>query len=608
MTKDQIPKGEASSSILDVKINLDTLREFGHWLYDRLLGSSTEATFEYEGATFTFNARTFNDCTFNDCTFNARTVPDPAATMAEFENFIADIAKSSSDAPKIIAADTRCDRPVARAPKPNAELEYRDRVTALFQDLDHELGLGFTGIIDDPLDLASLETLRSRLQLPADLAQAIAAKIQAPYLARANQRQTYSEYFQSLAEKGYLPTPRQQKRLAEIRQDLGLSNEDGIQIEQNLTQKFHLQPAPPPADLFPSPPAHPSAQPSRRQLLKYAGLGGRGIAIAVMLRAFSELFASKAPPPVPSESPKVSSAPAIDLACFSFETVTVDSIGQVNQRETKCAQAFTEDLGNGVSLVMVQIPAGSFQMGSPTSEAGRNADEGPQHPVTMKSFLMGRFAITQAQWFAVAQLPKINVDLKPNPAHFKNTDPSDNGRAARPVENITWAEAVEFCDRLSHKTGNAYRLPSEAEWEYACRAGTTTPFHFGETISTDLANYRGQDWQIGDTTHSGNYGGGSLGEFRAQTTPVGSFPANAFGLHDMHGNVWEWCADHWHETYDRAPQDGSAWIEGGDSKLRLLRGGSWYFTPALCRAADRLKELPERSDSYVGFRVVFFAS
>ncbi|MFM7449748.1 MAG: formylglycine-generating enzyme family protein [Leptolyngbyaceae cyanobacterium] len=209
--------------------------------------------------------------------------------------------------------------------------------------------------------------------------------------------------------------------------------------------------------------------------------------------------------------------------------------------------------------------------------------------------MIGKFAVTQAQWRSVAGLPKINRDLDPDPSHFKG--------ANRPVEQVSWEEVVEFCERLSRKTGKQYRLPSEAEWEYACRAspiqtsgtpgigevrsaGTTTPFHFGETITTDLANYRGTDWEYQGTTYPGKYGKGPYGSFREQTTDVGSFPPNAFGLYDMHGNVWEWCADRWHENYQGAPTDGSAWMTG-DSKYWLVRGGSWNSNPRVCRSAVR---------------------
>ncbi len=249
------------------------------------------------------------------------------------------------------------------------------------------------------------------------------------------------------------------------------------------------------------------------------------------------------------------------------------------------AQAFVENLGNGVALEMVQIPGGSFLMGSPAGEESRSDDEGPQHPVTIQPFLIGKFAVTQAQWRSVAGLPKINRDLDPDPSHFKG--------ANRPVEQVSWEEVVEFCERLSRKTGKQYRLPSEAEWEYACRAGTTTPFHFGETITTDLANYCGNY----------TYGSGAKGKYREQTVDVGSFPPNAFGLYDMHGNVAEWCLDPWHDSYQGSPVDGSAWIEGGDSFYRLLRGGNWNGSPIFCRSAFRARHAPGEGHYRRGFRV-----
>lgn len=257
-------------------------------------------------------------------------------------------------------------------------------------------------------------------------------------------------------------------------------------------------------------------------------------------------------------------------------------------------QYFTETLGNGVTLNMVQIPAGSFLMGSPKDELERLDNEGPQHSVTLAKFFLGMYAITQAQWATVAILPQVNQELDPDPSNFKGSD--------RPVENISWWNAIEFCDRLSQNTGRQYRLPSEAEWEYACRAGTTTPFHFGETITTDLANYDGTD--SANRKWSGSYGRGPKGIYRQETMPVGSFEvANAFGLYDMHGNVWEWCADHWHENYEGAPEDGSAWISRNRNADRLLRGGSWGYAPHNCRSAVRLNNAPDYHDADHGFRV-----
>ncbi|MFM6342595.1 MAG: formylglycine-generating enzyme family protein, partial [Dolichospermum sp.] len=199
----------------------------------------------------------------------------------------------------------------------------------------------------------------------------------------------------------------------------------------------------------------------------------------------------------------------------------------------------------------------------------------------------GKYPITQAQWQAVAALPQVNQELKPNPSRFKG--------ANRPVEQVSWHDAVEFCARLSNYTKRPYRLPSEAEWEYACRAGTTTPFHFGETMTTDLANYNGNY----------TYGDGSKGVYREETTEVGSFKiANEFGLYDMHGNVWEWCQDDWHNNYEGAPTDGSAWISNNTKSDKLLRGGCWYGNPANCRSASR-NYVDAGFDRYnSGFRVV----
>ncbi|HBL59949.1 MAG TPA: Sulphatase-modifying factor protein [Cyanobacteria bacterium UBA8803] len=273
------------------------------------------------------------------------------------------------------------------------------------------------------------------------------------------------------------------------------------------------------------------------------------------------------------------------LPWFEFEVVTVDEQSREISRDRHLAQYFTEDLGNGVTLEMVAIPGGTFRTGL-RDKAGCGS-KGLRHPREIVPFYMGKFSVTQAQWQAVAALPKLKRELKPNPSSFKG----DN----LPVERISWYDAVEFCQRISKKSGRKYRLPTEAQWEYACRAGTTTPFHFGETITTELANYNGQY----------TYGSGAQGLYREQTTPVGSFQvANAFGLYDMHGNVWEWCADSWHKNYQGAPSDGRAWYDN-DNPVKLLRGGSWSYAPDCCRCAFRLYS--SRADdifSTVGLRVV----
>jgi formylglycine-generating enzyme required for sulfatase activity len=274
------------------------------------------------------------------------------------------------------------------------------------------------------------------------------------------------------------------------------------------------------------------------------------------------------------------------LKSFDFETVTVNHRGEIIERETKQTQYFNENFGEDITLEMVVIPGGIFMMGSLEGE-GYNSEK-PQHEVIVESFRLGKYPVTQAQWKAVSAFTQANRELKPNPSYFTG----DN----HPVERVSWEDAVEFCDRLSQYTGRTYRLPSEAEWEYACRAGTTTPFHFGETITTDLANYDGNS----------TYGNGVKGVYRKETTEVGSFGvANNFGLYDMHGNVWEWCQDNWHSNYEGAPTDGNAWLDNEESSDRKrLRGGSWLNDPEHCRSACRNDLNLDYYFNSIGFRVV----
>ncbi len=234
------------------------------------------------------------------------------------------------------------------------------------------------------------------------------------------------------------------------------------------------------------------------------------------------------------------------------------------------AQSFTEDLGNDITLEMVSIPGGSFMMGSPSGEGYRS--EKPQHQVSIPKFFMGKYPITQAQY---------KQAIAKNPSYFQGDDCDDYC----PVERVSWQDAEEFCQRLSRQTGKKYRLPTEAEWEYACRAGTTTPYHFGQAITDKLANY---DNNVG------------------RTTSVGQFPPNVFGLYDMHGNVWEWCQDDWHDNYEGAPTDGSPWLSENSSN-KVIRGGSWLLNPGVCRSAFRNSRTRDFRDHLIGFRVVCVA-
>ena len=315
-----------------------------------------------------------------------------------------------------------------------------------------------------------------------------------------------------------------------------------------------------------SPPPVISNNTTRRTLLvQFAGLAGVGLVGVVVSQSlpnkWREIFRDN-----PSPSP---------LKTVQFETVTVNSTGQITKRSQSQGQVFTETIANRITLEMMAIPGGSFVMGSPNTEAGRDNDEGPQRTVNLAPFFMGKYEVTQEQWQAV---------MGNNPSHFKG--------AKLPVEQVSWNDAVQFCQKLSQKTGKNYRLPSEAEWEYACRAGTITPFYLGETITQNLVNYDGRD----------PYGAASKGLYSVETTDVGSFPPNAFGLYDMHGNVLEWCSDRYNSNYNGAPTDGTSWETGIDDN-RVQRGGSCYHHAVHCRAADRGYLYADHSDGFWGFRV-----
>jgi len=372
----------------------------------------------------------------------------------------------------------------------------------------------------------------------------------------------YQREFSAKIEKEYPFHQASRNKFKKLQISLQLSEQEILQIEQPIIAKKEAE-----YQKLQGENRKPSGNPlgsnsppiKRRQFLIYAGLGGTGLVTTVV---FSQIF---------KVQPK--------LLTFEFETVTVDKTGTIVNQENHQAKYFKEDLGNNITLEMVQIPAGSFMMGSPASEKGRRESESPQHQVNVPGFSMGKFVVTQEQYQQI---------MGNNPSSFSG--------AKRPVEQVSWNDAVEFCQKLSQKTGREYRLPSEAEWEYACRAGTTTPFHFGETITTDLANYNGNY----------TYASEPKGKYLQETTDVGSFPPNAFGLYDMHGNVWEWCQDDWHDNYSNAPKDGSVWTsQSGITKL--LRGGSWFYDPRLCRSASRSNDPWVERDTFVdiiGFRVV----
>jgi formylglycine-generating enzyme required for sulfatase activity len=443
----------------------------------------------------------------------------------------------------------------------NPELTYRQKVqTKIRRGRIAPAGRGF------------LAEWRLKLRLNPERAAEIEAEVLKPY---AEKQRHLDKYDAILRE--------------EIAEEFPLSPE-AIQDLKDLQKLWNLPDA--------------EVEPLILAALNEQGLAERQGSQAILHPVVQQPQAAVPPPrpPVGWASPTTPSAPPPPdpaLPTFSFEVVTVDVAGKITNRRASKADYHREQLPGDVALDLVKIPSGEFWMGQTEAEKAElirlvgeekyqkyYARELPRHQVKVPGFSMGKYAVTQAQWRAVAGLPKVKTELEPDPAQFKG----DN----RPIEKVSWHEAVEFCDRISKHTQRDYRLPSEAEWEYACRAGTETPFHFGETITSDLVNYDGNSI----------YGQGPKGLYRKQTTDVGSFPPNGFGLYDMHGNVWEWCLDFWHDSYEDAPTDGSPWLSSGDEKLRLVRGGSWDGNPWNCRCARRNRYGPDDRDNYLGFRVV----
>jgi formylglycine-generating enzyme required for sulfatase activity len=408
-------------------------------------------------------------------------------------------------------------------------------------------------------------------------------------------QEMYDSYHATLNWRNY--APQISKMLADLLDEMMQTlYKDRPQNTQEILQRIAkiekaLQPPPPKPQLQPQPIKYqpkPISQKqkntTRRDFIQTVSLVVGGAVIAVVGQ---NLFSGNknqtstpkittspnTPNPTPEPTPKITTPP---LQTFSFEVVTTDATGSITNRRNASAKYFTEDLGNGVLLEMVEIPGGTFMMGSPANEAERDSDESPKHQVTVPSFCMGKYELTQAQYQAI---------MGNNPANFKGNN--------RPVENVSWDDAVAFCQKLSQRTGKKYRLPSEAEWEYACRAGTTTPFYFGESITPELVNYDGNY----------PYASAPKGQYRQQTTDVGTFPPNAFGLYDMHGNVLEWCQDDYQENYINAPTDGSA-STVLSATYKLLRGGSWFNYARYCRSANRAWGLRDARINYYGFRVV----
>jgi formylglycine-generating enzyme required for sulfatase activity len=281
----------------------------------------------------------------------------------------------------------------------------------------------------------------------------------------------------------------------------------------------------------------------------------------------------------PSAEPEKKPEPAEPLELRKSEPAVTAPTGPM----TKPSYAFRDC---ATCPEMVVIPAGSFTMGSPDDEPDRNADEGPQRTVTIaRPFAVGKFEVTFAEWDACVT----GGGCKGNPA------PADEGwgKDRQPVINVSWDDAQEYVLWLTRRTGKSYRLLTEAEWEYAARAGTTSPFATGATVTPEQANFQTPFKDDGESRE---------GEYREQTIKVGSFPPNAFDLHDMHGNVWEWVQDNWHDGYAGAPTDGAV-VPGGDPAMRTKRGGGWYSLVSEIRSASRQGDQPDHRGGDIGFRV-----
>ena len=528
--------------------------------------------------------------------------------------------------PQIYAARDGREIVIAQAVMDN-ELRYRQLVQ---QNLRQDGQLSVTG-----RRICRRKALEWQLGLAPERAQQIEAELTQPYRERqANLREFREAYQDAIAVESPL-TEHTIEELRNYQRMLNLLDEDIPEIAKVLKQppvqpvhpvtvpaptppkmpvntppspvpdsspKSSAEPTSTPTPASPDPHSEPQpADPSRpvnhtrRNVLCLLGLGGIGAVIKVVAQPVvaeepelppnpPTLTGSGVEPELPPETtptpepklPAPTSPHSIPLSSLTVTTVQVNDQGDVVDEYPVQVQVYDEALGDGVSLRMVEIPGGSYTQGSPKYGGWFN-DEGPQRTVTVPRFFMGMFQVTQAQYAAI---------MGENPSSFSGND--------RPVENVSWNDAKTFCDRLSDRSGRRYFLPTEAEWEYACRAGTTTPFHFGPTLSDAVANYNANY----------TYGNGRAGTYRQETTNVGSFPANDFGLYDMHGNVWEWCADHYRENYDGVPTDGSPYLTNNNSASRLLRGGSWNYNPRLCRSANRFGFNPDYRYYDFGFRVV----
>jgi len=453
-------------------------------------------------------------------------------------------------------------------------------------------------------------------------AEAIINEVLRPYREYTKKLEDYEQTLSEAIVERFPFNAVMQAELKDYEAYLGLREEDIKAIKNRLIPKFVIKPP----DL-----TVVTSVISRRNFLTFLGLAGGGLGGALVLSNIK--FPSSPEPestptpttpplstPASTVSPSVTAIPRRPSSvttkipstskAFTFDVVKVDGTGKEIERKSSQVESLIYDFRNGITLDMVNIPAGEFMMGMPPAERqialdnylkyGRKKEDAekdldwstPPHKVTIKeAFWMGKFTVTNALWNAVMGTePSKQFDVK-----FQGKN--------QPVVGVSWHDCNKFCKELSVLTGKEFRLPTEAEWEYACRANTTTPFHFGDTITPDLVNYNSYF----------SYGNAPKGEYRKKTVDVGSFSSNAWGLYQMHGNVWEWCLDEWHDNYSSKPESlkdngsepwGEIKVADNYSRSCLVRGGSWVYGARECRSAFRSKTDARLQYLNNGFRVV----
>jgi formylglycine-generating enzyme required for sulfatase activity/uncharacterized caspase-like protein len=388
-------------------------------------------------------------------------------------------------------------------------------------------------------------------------AEIIQSRVLQPYREYQGKLVEYERLLVEAVQIEYPFSDRTQVDLQQYQQYLKLRSEDIAEIHERVLPKA----------------ADPSLSRNksrlsfdRRNFLKFFTLGGSGFILAFWI-------------------PSVLKQPS--LSTFEFASVKLAEWGNISGRPKGECQIYREDLGNKINLTMVKIPKGKFFMGSDKTEEGHNLNEEPRHEVIVPGFYMGQTLVTDSQW------NQIMGDII-----FILNDSS-------PKQGVSWWHVQTFIQKLSKQTQRKYRLPTEAEWEYSCRAGTSSPFYYGSTIDSDIANYSAHDYKGQNLIlYSGKYGNGKVGEYRGKVTDVSKFPPNPFGLYDMCGNLLEWCQDPWSNDYKNAPMDGSSHSYLFDLGERVLRGGSYAHAPTFCRSATRFHMSYDANNAYIGFRVV----